>query len=214
MDSQRKAFVELTNRIATRDRSVDLDKREASAPLSSTERKFYLAATDLIPTDGIVKQTSDKITAGARTDVDKARAIYEWVVDNSFRRALDARLRHRRRRRHAEIGRPRRQMRRSERAVRRTFTRGWPACTGRLAYASRLRNSATRASARIPTRSPRRNIAAPKFWLDGHGWTPMDPADVRKVVLEEPPGNLAVGDAKVPAARKTLFGVGRQLVCL
>jgi len=33
-----------------------------------------------------------------------------------------------------------------------------------------------------------------------------DPADVRKVVLEEPPGNLALEDAKVVAARRALFG--------
>jgi len=31
-----------------------------------------------------------------------------------------------------------------------------------------------------------------EVWLPGSGWTPVDPADVRKVVLEEPPGNLAM----------------------
>jgi len=35
---------------------------------------------------------------------------------------------------------------------------------------------------------------------------PVDPADVRKVVLEEPPTNLAITDPKVAAARKALFG--------
>ena len=35
---------------------------------------------------------------------------------------------------------------------------------------------------------------------------PVDPADVRKVVLEEPPGNLPMEDDKVVAARKRLFG--------
>ena len=35
---------------------------------------------------------------------------------------------------------------------------------------------------------------------------PVDPADVRKVVLEEPPGLLALNDPKVAAARKRLFG--------
>jgi transglutaminase-like putative cysteine protease len=38
------------------------------------------------------------------------------------------------------------------------------------------------------------------------GWVPVDPADVRKVVLEEPPKNLAFDNPKVVAARKTLFG--------
>ena len=45
-----------------------------------------------------------------------------------------------------------------------------------------------------------------EVWLPGSGWTPVDPADVRKVVLEEPPANLAMTDPKVLAARKALFG--------
>jgi transglutaminase-like putative cysteine protease len=45
-----------------------------------------------------------------------------------------------------------------------------------------------------------------EVWLAGSGWTPVDPADVRKVVLEEPPTNLALTDLKVMAARNTLFG--------
>jgi len=35
---------------------------------------------------------------------------------------------------------------------------------------------------------------------------PVDPADVRKVVLEEPPGHLALDNALVTDARTTLFG--------
>ena len=45
-----------------------------------------------------------------------------------------------------------------------------------------------------------------EVFLTGFGWVPVDPADVRKVVLEEPPGHLALNDPKVVAARKTLFG--------
>jgi transglutaminase-like putative cysteine protease len=45
-----------------------------------------------------------------------------------------------------------------------------------------------------------------EFFAEGFGWVPVDPADVRKVVLEEPPGNLAANDPKVIAARKRLFG--------
>jgi hypothetical protein len=43
-------------------------------------------------------------------------------------------------------------------------------------------------------------------FIAGYGWVATDPADVRKVVLEEPPTNLAIDDPKVAAARKTLFG--------
>jgi transglutaminase-like putative cysteine protease len=45
-----------------------------------------------------------------------------------------------------------------------------------------------------------------EVFLTGFGWVATDPADVRKVVLEEPPTNLAIDDPKVAAARKTLFG--------
>ena len=44
------------------------------------------------------------------------------------------------------------------------------------------------------------------MFLAGFGWVPVDPADVRKVVLEEPPANLAIDDQKVVAARRALFG--------
>ena len=45
-----------------------------------------------------------------------------------------------------------------------------------------------------------------EVYLAGFGWVPVDAADVRKVVLEEPPTNLAIDDPKVVAARKALFG--------
>src|SRR2546425_2573578 len=45
----------------------------------------YLAATRLIRTDGIVRQTALEITRGAKTDLDKARAVYAWIVENTFR---------------------------------------------------------------------------------------------------------------------------------
>jgi hypothetical protein len=45
-----------------------------------------------------------------------------------------------------------------------------------------------------------------KVFLAGYGWIAADPADVRKVALEEPPGHLPLGDPKVVAARETLFG--------
>src|SRR4029078_2946503 len=38
-----------------------------------------------IPTDGIVLETSQQIVKGHATEVAKARAIYEWIVDNTFR---------------------------------------------------------------------------------------------------------------------------------
>ncbi len=45
-----------------------------------------------------------------------------------------------------------------------------------------------------------------EVWLEAYGWVPVDPADVRKVVLEEPPGNRALDDEIVKRARQRLFG--------
>ncbi len=54
----------VVNRVSIRDRSVDLSKPLNPQTLSEFERRLHLASTTLIPTDGIVKQTADKITAG------------------------------------------------------------------------------------------------------------------------------------------------------
>ena len=80
-----KPIVEVTSRVATRDRAVDLSRPGKPVPLDGYDRTLNLAATRLIPTDGIVKATADKITAGATGDVDKARRIYEWIVANTYR---------------------------------------------------------------------------------------------------------------------------------
>ena len=39
----------------------------------------------MLPTDGIVKATADEITLSAKTDLRKAHAIYQWIVENTFR---------------------------------------------------------------------------------------------------------------------------------
>ena len=43
-------------------------------------------------------------------------------------------------------------------------------------------------------------------YIRGYGWVPVDPADVRKVALEEPPGNRSLQDEMVGKARMRLFG--------
>ena len=57
---------EIVSRVATRDRAVDIRAGKGDAALLSPEdRALFTKATALIPTDGIVKQTSDRIVAGA-----------------------------------------------------------------------------------------------------------------------------------------------------
>ena len=57
----------------------------ASTTGFKADREFYTAPTDLIPTEGLVKKTALEIVKGAKTDVEKGRAIYEWIVENTFR---------------------------------------------------------------------------------------------------------------------------------
>lgn len=205
--SEKAPVIEVTSRISTQDRTVDLSKPgHVADTLNSAERKLNTTGTDLIPTDGIVKQTSDKIGAGKMTEVEKVHAIYEWVVANTFR---DGKVRG------CGIGDIAAMLKSGN-------------LSGKCADLNALFVGLVRA-ADIPARDVYGIRVAPsKFgykslgagsevitkaqhcraevYLTGYGWVATDPADVRKVVLEEPPGKLAINDPKVVAARKTLFG--------
>jgi len=74
----------VTSRIATKDLAVDLTAPGAAPSESHAELQHPLPPTKLLPTDGIMKETASEITQGAKTDVDKARAIYEWIVETPF----------------------------------------------------------------------------------------------------------------------------------
>lgn len=200
------AVVEITSKFSTRDRAVDLSKPGQVAALPASERALYTAPTALIPTDGIVKSTADQITAGAGGDLDKAQRIYEWIVDNTFRNAKT---------RGCGVG--------DVAALLQSGNLG-----GKCADLNALYVGLARAAG-LPARDVYGLRVAPsKFGykslgtgsdvvtkaqhcraevhLSGFGWVPVDPADVRKVVLEEPPGNLPLTETKVMDARKALFG--------
>jgi hypothetical protein len=63
-----------------------ISPRQAT-PRKETEGSWsnFLRPTKLLPTNGIVKATATEITSGAKTDFEKARAIYAWIVENTFR---------------------------------------------------------------------------------------------------------------------------------
>jgi transglutaminase-like putative cysteine protease len=200
-----KPILEVKSRFAARDVAVDLSARPGNARLDDASRRLYTASTDLIPTDGIVRETALKITKGANTDVEKARAIYDWVVENTFREPKT---------RGCGVGDIRFMLESGNlsgkcadlnalfvglaRAV------GVPA---RDVYGVRVADS------RLGYKSLGKSGDITKaqhcradFYANGYGWVPVDPADVRKVVLEEPPGKLPMDDPRVKAARERLFG--------
>ena len=74
--------LEVVSLIQTRDRAVSW--KDATKPSSADLRKS-LQPTALIPTDGIVRDTAQSAIRGKSTDVDKVRALYDWVVENTYR---------------------------------------------------------------------------------------------------------------------------------
>ncbi len=77
-------FVELTSRVQTQGRAIDWSQKTAPAEDAGTLRHFT-RPTHLIPTDGIVRKTALAATQGARTDVEKAQKLYDWIVANTYR---------------------------------------------------------------------------------------------------------------------------------
>jgi transglutaminase-like putative cysteine protease len=198
--------MELKSRFMTRDRHIDLSKKPAT-PVSEDKAvlDYFRKGTKLIKTDGIVASTAKGITADQKTDVGKARAIYEWIIDNTYR---DPKVRG------CGIG-----------DISTMLESGY--LGGKCADLNALYVGLARAVG-LPARDVYgvRCAASSEFkslgradditgaqhcraevYLSGFGWVPVDPADVRKVVLEEnPPELLPLDDPKVVKARAKLFG--------
>jgi transglutaminase-like putative cysteine protease len=83
-EGEAKPYVELTSRFRTQNRAQDWSQKAAVKEDPAT-LKYWTQATELMPTDGIVKKTAMEVTKGAQTDVDKVRRLYDWVVNNTYR---------------------------------------------------------------------------------------------------------------------------------
>jgi len=199
--------VTLTNCFAIRDRRVAISQPATAIEPRETETLMhtYLRPTSLLPTDGIVKETAEKITRACHDDMQRARAIYEWVVDNTSRDPQTP---------GCGMG-----------DVASMLKSGY--LGGKCADINALFVALAR-SVRIPARdaygirvadslrgfkclgrsgdSSKAQHCRAEFYARGVGWIPIDPADVRKVMLEEEPGGLPMNHPKVQAARATLFG--------
>jgi transglutaminase-like putative cysteine protease len=202
--------VTLTHHVATCNRRVYLGAaRRASsttaASVSSGTLQRYLRATALLPTDGIVRTTAEGICAGKHRDIDKARAIYEWVVENTNRDPktpgcgmgdvgsmlksgyLGGKC--------ADINALFVALARAVQIPARDVY-GIRVADSRLGYQSLGRSGDV----------SKAQHCRGEFYAQEMGWIPVDPADVRKVMLEEVPGGLSLADPKVQAARSALFG--------
>jgi transglutaminase-like putative cysteine protease len=198
------ATLEVVSSAETQDRAVP--GARSVAPLSDEERARHLAPTELIPTDGIVRETAEQIVAGATGDAEKAQRIYDWVVESTERDPET---------RGCGLGDIASMLHTGD-------------LTGKCADLNALYVGLARAAG-LPARDLYGLRVAPsafgykslgagsevvtkaqhcraEVWLDARGWVPVDPADVRKVVLEEPPKTLTLADREVQDVRAALFG--------
>jgi len=196
--------IEVTTRFTTRDRMADLGRPESAAAEDRAVLDKYLHGTSYVPTDGIVGKTSREVTRGHRTDVAKAKAIYEWIVDNTFR---DPKVRG------CGLGNIRALLESNNLGGRcadlNALFVGLARAAGipaRDVYGVRVADSKEFKSLGKSGDITKAQHCRAECYLSGFGWVPMDPADVRKVVLEEPPGNLSISDPAVRRARAKLFG--------
>lgn len=152
----------------------------------------WLGATSLGPIDGEVKALADKITAGRKSVLDKARAVYDWTIENMHR----------------------------DPSV--TGCGKGDVCAllknpgGKCTDISSVFIALCRASG-VPTREVfgiRLSKKAEEetttwqncwveFFLPGYGWFPVHPADVLKAVLID---KLVLGEAKEKEYREYYWG--------
>jgi len=201
-----KPVVTVTSRIQTKDYAVDFSKTNEQEKLSRAEVEHFLRPTKLLPTDGIVKEKATEITVGAKTDLEKARAIYEWIVESTFRNPKT---------RGCGTGDIRFMLETKDLGgkcadlnalyVGLARAAGLPA---RDVYGIRLAKSELGYKSLGPSTEniTKAQHCRAEVYLRDFGWIPVDPADVRKVVLEEPPGNRPLDDEMVKKARARLFG--------
>jgi transglutaminase-like putative cysteine protease len=205
-DGEAAPVLEVVSRIQTQDRRSDwASAANASAPTEPLVQ--YLKPTALMPTDGIVLATAEKVTQGRATDEAKVRAIYDWVVQNTYREPKV---------RGCGVG--------DIKGMLETGNLG-----GKCADINALFVGLVRASG-IPARDvygirvvksafgykelgagsadiTRAQHCRAEVWLAGRGWVAMDPADVGKVMRLETADWIKTTDHPVVApVYRALFG--------
>ncbi len=142
----------------------------------------YLKGTAFLPVEGIVKEVSDGIVSSEDTITERARAVYDWVVENTYRDPevqgcgtgdVEVLLAKKAGGKCADI---------SSVFVAIARASGVPA---REVFGLRLGGSGV-------SDITKGHHCWAEFYRPGTGWVPVDPADVRKAVLLN---NLKLEDA-------------------
>ncbi|HTS22447.1 MAG TPA: transglutaminase domain-containing protein [Casimicrobiaceae bacterium] len=198
--------LQVINRITTRNRSVDFSRAAEPHYAPREELDLYLQSTAHIPLSGIVRDTASRITPNVSADpMTRARAIYEWIVENTYRDPKvvgcgtgDIRFMLE----SGNLGGKCADLNALFVGLARSV--GIPA---RDLYGVRVADSATWKSLGKSGDITRAQHCRAEFYHPRYGWVPVDPADVRKVILEEEKDRLLpLDDPRVKLARQTLFG--------
>ncbi len=206
-DAIKAPVLVLTSRLQTRNRAVDWQRRDTAAEDPALLR-YNLQPTELLPTDGIVRKTALQATQGARSDVDKVRAIYQWVVANAYREPKT---------RGCGTGDIKTMLESGNLGgkcadlnavfVGLCRSAGVPA---RDVYGLRLAPSAFgyRELGANPASLKGAQHCRAEAYIAGHGWVAMDPADVLKVARQE--SGDWIKDAKNPLVAPVMKGLFGQ----
>lgn len=188
----------VTALVATRDRGME---PAASCSYNSNEAQQYLQSTEHMPVDGIVAKTAASIAKPSMTADEKARAIYEWIVDNIFR---DPKTRG------CGMGDIKYMLESGNLGgkcadinslfVGLARASGIPA---REVYGVRVAQSNVMKCLGSSGDVSKAHHCRAEYFSPVHGWVAVDPADVRKAVLQE---NLTLDDPQIKALRERLFG--------
>lgn len=192
--------LKVVSQIATQDRHFDITRRGAMAERTEILRRC-LHSTDLVPTDGIVRRRAERIIGRIRDPLAQAKAIYDWVVENTV---YDPGLKSFG---NTHIGNMLESGNLSGRSTEISLlfvglcrAMGIPA---RPVFGLRMDFSRLFASLGASGDLKTAQHCRAEFYSPGYGWIPVNPADVRKAIQGE---RLSNGDPKLTVLKKLLFG--------
>lgn len=200
--SNSDATLQLTTQVTTADRHFDVTKRTV-APEREDILRRNLQASKMIPNDGLAFQLGERILGRIKDPVAQAKAIYDWVVDNSI---YDPSLPG------CGTGDVRKQLISGQYGGRSADINGLfvAICRAigipaRCVYGLRVGPSRLFRSLGVSggDASRSQHVRA-EFYIPGYGWIPVDPSDVRRAIALE---GLRDRDSNLNALKKVLFGV-------
>lgn len=197
-----EANLTLTTLVTTADRHFDVTRRTI-APEREDILRRSLQSSQLIPNDGLAFQLGERIIGRIKDPVAQAKAIYDWVVDNSiYDPALPG----------CGSGDVRRQLIEGQYGGRSADINGLfvsicraVGIPARCVYGVRIGPSRLFRSLGVNNgEATRSQHVRAEFYIPGYGWIPVDPSDVRRAIAME---GLRDRDSNLNALKKVLFGV-------